>query len=217
MTAGIMEQAKKLQDLIGLFPEAKQGTTIRRVLFQLKTVEYLTEQNAAIIDLYYGSPPGVDYEYVNFNDYWDDVMAVLQGASRLGEKVKTVFGFEHAFHVYYHLKMGDAERANYRGLYDGIVKDLQTLINTIVAEGRALEESGKIDYTIILSIFPRGTVTPSPREQRNFQLLEDKLFLDPQQLSRLKNFLWSSEASKFKPYIVELTGIKYYLPHVSFT
>jgi hypothetical protein len=217
MVAGIMEQARKLQDLVGLFPAAKTGTTIRRVLFMIKTAEYLTEQNAALVDIYYGSPPGIDFEFLTFADYWADVMGVLQSAPRLGEKAKTVFGFEHSLHTYYHLKMNELEQMQYKGLYDRLVKDLQTLRSTILAEARALEQSGRLDYTITLSIFPRGTVSQSPREQHNFQVLEDKLFLDPEQLIRLKKFMWSSAATKLEQYTVQLTGIKYHLPHVSFT
>ncbi len=183
----------------------------------IKSVDYQIEKNAALVELYYGSPPGIDNEFLNFSDYWSDVMAILQSASRLGEKAKTVFGFEHALHTYYQLKTGEAEQMQYKGLYERIVKDLQALTATILGEGRALEESGGLDYTIILSVFPMGHVLQSPREQHNFQLLEDKLFLDPNQLRNLKKFMWSSDAANLKPYAVELTGIKYHLPHVSFT
>lgn len=218
MVAGIMAQAQDLQAKIGLFPPAKEGTIIRRVMLLIQKAEYKPEQNTALVDVWYGSPPAIEHEFFTFADYWNDVMGVLQRASRLGEKAKTVLGFEHALHTYYCLKMSEAEQVQYKGLYDHIARDLQALTGTILGEARAQEQAGKLDYVITLSVLPsKGFVPLCTGEQRNFQVLEDRLFLDPEQLRNLKDFLWTAAASKAAPCIVQLTGLKYHLPHVSFT
>jgi len=213
-----MEQARKLQDMIGLFPEAKAGTTIRMVIFLIQKAEYKSEENSAIVDVWYGSPPGIDYEFLTFADYWAEVMGVLQSAPRLGEKAKTVFGFEHALHTYYHLKMNEAEQMQYKGLYTRLVKDLQALTGTILAEARALENSGQLQYVLEFPVLPKGVVImlTDKRNERNFRVLEDKLFLDPCQLEKLKKFLWSGEAREKKQYITELSGLKYHTSKIAF-
>ncbi len=218
MVAGIMKQARDLQKLIMFFPIAKEGTAIRRIMLMIDKAEYRAEQNAALVSVWYAGLPGRDNEFFTFADYWTDVMDVLQRASRLGEKAKTVFGFEHALHTYYCLKMSAADQMQYKAAYDRIVKDLQVLTGTILAEARAQEQAGRLDYVIFLSGFERRSpVSPNAREQHNFQVLEDRLFLDPEQLKNLKKFLWTDPARISEPYIVQLTGLKYHLPHISFT
>ncbi|MEM2916225.1 MAG: hypothetical protein QXT19_02620 [Candidatus Woesearchaeota archaeon] len=212
MVNSIITQAQDLKAKIQLFPPAKEGTIMRKVLFMINKVVYQPERNSAVVEVWYGSPPDIENEFFNLGDYWSDIMAVLHKSPKLGEKAKTILGFEHALHTYYHLKMDAAEQKQYNGLYKSITNDLQTLLASLFGQARVMEESGQLKYEIVLPYVPRGVVSLNTGEQRNFAVLEDKLFLDPAQVKLLRNFLWSDAARARKPYSTELKGLVYKTP-----
>ncbi len=203
-----MHQAEQLRSLIDLLPASTEGTTIRKVLLLISRAQYFPNNDTALVDVWYGSPPELECEYITFNEYWNEVIAILNTAQRLGEKVKAVFGFEHALHTYYNLKMSKLDQGKYKGLYRRIVTDLRNLMTAIVGDAHALEILGDLRYMIMLfRPSDKCFIHLNAREERNFKVLEDKLFLDLQQVRKLRHFFWTEAANKSEPYIVKLTGL----------
>lgn len=210
MTADLMAQAKELEALVGLFPPATGTKKIRRTNIQFRKVHYVPAQNKAVVVVQYYCIAKREEEFAALADYWAEVQQSLGKSTRLGEQVKLLLCFRLSMAEYYAMDLAEQQQRQYSGLFNKTDAGLQRMINTVLSQARAQEEEGRV-YKIVLAVGQQKSPQESVREARNFDVLEDRLFLDQEYLRDLTNFLYGKYGRKADHEMI-LTGLVFHRP-----